>query len=573
MKKAIKIIVPILLVLALIVCSAWYLFIYDRDFTRDMLLTGARMFENDGNHSAAQWLYNIAYHHDNDNDAVAIELSQQYKENGNYTKAEYTLYNAIQDGGGVNLYIALSRLYVEQDKLLDAVNLLNNVSGQVKKELEAQRPTSPTVNPDPGYYSQFISVSVSASSGTLFANMTNQYPSIHTDRYTEPFALPEGENTIYAIAINDAGLVSPLAIYRYTIGGVIEEVDFNDQAMEDAVRTLLNASDSTTLYSNDLWDITEFTVPPEARDYRALKHMTSLQKLTIVDGTAGQLSHISGMSDLRHLEIQNINISEEELQIIGNFGKLEHLILNNCGLSTISSLSQLTGLTYLDLSNNTLRDITAIASMTALNELNLQANVLTNIDSLSSCKELQKLNVSHNSIASLSPIFVIDSITTLDATQNNITSTNGIDSLIHIEYLYLSHNKLTDVQAISNCSKLKELAIASNQFENIVALSALNNLEFLDFSHNEVKELPAWDKTSKLVTIDGSYNKLKSLDSLGGLEALNNIYMDYNADISSVAALAKCHRLIRVNVYGTKVKDVSMLTEQSIIVDYNPTNK
>ena len=92
MKKTLKIIVPILLVLAIIICSGWYLFIYDRDFTRDMLLTGARMLENEGNHSSAQWLYNLAYLHDNDNDAVAIELSQQYKENGNYTKAEYTLY-------------------------------------------------------------------------------------------------------------------------------------------------------------------------------------------------------------------------------------------------------------------------------------------------------------------------------------------------------------------------------------------------------------------------------------------------------------------------------------------------
>jgi hypothetical protein len=46
--------------------------------------------------------------------------------------------------------------------------------------------------------------------------------------------------------------------------------------------------------------------------------------------------------------------------------------------------------------------------------------------------------------------------------------------------------------------------------------------------------------------------------------------MDYNEAISSVEDLTKCPVLVQVNVYGTKVKDVDALTEQSIIVNYNP---
>ena len=46
--------------------------------------------------------------------------------------------------------------------------------------------------------------------------------------------------------------------------------------------------------------------------------------------------------------------------------------------------------------------------------------------------------------------------------------------------------------------------------------------------------------------------------------------MDYNENIKSVEPLANCHRLIRVDVYGTKVTEVTMLTDQSIIVNYNP---
>ena len=75
---------------------------------------------------------------------------------------------------------------------------------------------------------------------------------------------------------------------------------------------------------------------------------------------------------------------------------------------------------------------------------------------------------------------------------------------------------------------------------------------------------------SRLITIDGSHNLLTSLEQLGGLAHLNNVYMDYNEGIESVDCLAKCPLLILVNVYGTKVSKVDALTDQSIIVNFNP---
>ena len=79
MKKFFKVIIPIILVLAIIFCIGWYLLIYDRDFTRDMLLSGARYFERQGNHSLSDWLYDQAYLQADNNDAVAIELAAQHK--------------------------------------------------------------------------------------------------------------------------------------------------------------------------------------------------------------------------------------------------------------------------------------------------------------------------------------------------------------------------------------------------------------------------------------------------------------------------------------------------------------
>ena len=130
MKKAFRIIIPLVLIVAILFCTGWYLFIYDRVFTRDILVKAARYFEDSGNLSASAWFYNRAYEHAGDNDTVAIELSNQYKTAGNYTKAEYTLTTAIADGGGIDLYMALSKLFVEQNKLLDAVRMIDNVANK-----------------------------------------------------------------------------------------------------------------------------------------------------------------------------------------------------------------------------------------------------------------------------------------------------------------------------------------------------------------------------------------------------------------------------------------------------------
>ena len=134
MKKFFKVIIPIILVLAILACLGWYLFIYDRDFTRDILLQGARYFDDKGNHSISGWLYDQAYEQADNNDAVAIELAEQHKADGNFTKAEYTLTKAISDGGSTELYVALCKTYAEQDKLLDVVKLLDAVLAEDRKQ-------------------------------------------------------------------------------------------------------------------------------------------------------------------------------------------------------------------------------------------------------------------------------------------------------------------------------------------------------------------------------------------------------------------------------------------------------
>lgn len=574
MKKTIRILIPVVLAIAIILCMFWYLFVYDRDFTRDMLLGCARFSESQGNHNAATWFYNQAYSQTGNSDAVAIELAEQYKAGGNYTKAEFTLSNAIADGGGVDVYIALCKTYVEQDKLLDAVNMLNNITKpDIKEQLDALRPAAPTASPEPGFYNQYISVTIQAEEGNIYTTSNGDYPSVANDTYKDPISLADGENTIYSIAVDENGLVSPVSIFGYTVGGVIEKMEFADAAIESEIRKLLNVSSETELFTNDLWTIKSFTIPATAKNYNDLTHLTFLENLTISKGVAEQLGFVANLSNLTQLSISDTNVSQDVLKSIGSLPVLKDLTLKNCGISGIAPLTDATGLVKLDLSNNAIRNIEALKSMQDLKELNLQHNAVSDLSKLTSCTSLSRLDVSNNTLTSLAPISVLAGLNWLDAGSNNITSLGNIGGLTSLSYFCLSGNDLTDVKGLAECKSLTDLNIASNNLKDIDALSALNKLMNLDFSKNEITKIPAFAKDCALVTINGSHNKISSLAPLGGLKHLNNVHMDYNTEIASVASLAKCPVLIEVNVYATKVTDVTSLTNQSVIVNYNPVQE
>ena len=571
MKRALRIIIPTLLVIAVIFSIGWYLLKYDPAFTRDVLVSQARSFEDRGSHNIATWLYKLAYQQSGNDEAVAIELANQYRSMGNYTKAEYTLSNAIADGGTVELYIALCSTYVEQDKLLDAVTMLDNVADPViKKQLDELRPKAVTATPDHGYYNEYISVTLSVPDGTVYATTDGTYPSTAHTPYSSPIALPGGETTIHALTVGENGLVSPLTILGYTVAGVIEEITLTDPAIDSAVRQALQVDNSHALYSNELWTITSLTIPENANSLSDLVHLPFLTQVTIQNTKLENLSGLASLSALEELTITDSAVSAEDLQAIASSPKLTRLTMSGCNLSGISALSTAANLTYLDLSNNTIRDLTALEGMSQLTYLDLNHNAVTTLDVIGKLSNLTDLDISYNSIKTAAPLAGCTALTNLDLTGNGLTNAEGLDKLTGLKTLSLAFNQLIDVSALSANTALVELDISNNAITDITGLKALNALETLNFSYNQVTKLPGFSKKCALVTIKGSQNQLTSINELAGLENLNYVMMDYNAELKSIGALSTCYALVEVSVYGTKVADASALTSMNIIVKYAP---
>ena len=573
MKKLMKRIIPLLLIVALIASACWYIFVYDRETVRDFLMAQARSCAQNGHFEAATWFYDISYEFAGEDENVAIDLAQIYKDSGNYTKAEYTLAGAIADGATSELYIALCQTYVEQDKLLDAVNMLDKVADPaIKAELDALRPAAPQPDFTPGFYSQYISLNFTTEGGTLYVSTDGQYPSTADTPCVTPVALEGGETKIYAITVGDNGLVSPLSILSYTIGGVIEVVEFADVAIEELVQEQLMFGEDTVIYSDDLWSITSLTVPETAVELSDLRHLLYLEELSLTNRKIEDLSFLTGMTRLKQLDLSGCTISAD-LSILSTLPALEHLTMRGCSISSLSFLEGAPALKQLDLSSNAIGNLSVLSTIPTLQTLDLSDNAVSDLKPLSGLTELTELDLAENVLADLSPIAACTKLTSLDVSENKLTGLAAVRSLTALASLRAEKNQITDISPAAVCTELRTLDISHNQLTDITSLSTLAKMTSFDFSYNQATALPAWPNSAALVTIDGSYNQLSSLEELDKLDAVNYIYMDYNAEVSKIAFLADNPNMVQINVYGTKVSEsqANKCLDHSIIVNYDPT--
>ena len=571
MKKLTKFLVPLLLGLVILASIGWYLFVYDRAFTRDMLLGQARYHDLHGNSKMSSWFYDAAYDFSGHDDNVAIELANQYKGDGNYTKAEFTLTHTIASEPTVEAYTALCKTYVEQDKLMDAVALIENVSDpDIRQQLEALRPQAPKANQQPGYYSHYVDVRLVSDCETVYYSTDGTYPSTAAGLFSEPITLPDGQTHLQAIAVNDLGLVSPLAQLDFTVTGVIRELTFTDPVMEEAIRSAIGADADDLILSNQLWDITEFTVPDGVLVLEDLTALPNLKKLTVTSQLLGSLSPLTALTELETLDLTGCRFDSGELKHLAVMPGLKHLNISDCSLSTIADLENAVGLHSLDASGNTLRNLDVLSTMVTLRELRLSHNAVTGLTALQGLHQLETLDLSFNAVEDLTPLSQCENLTWLDVSSNQIRRLAPLSGLKKLTFLALDENQLTSVDALPGLTNLTNLSIAGNNIGDITCLSTLNKLEIFDFSSNQATILPNWSSDCALTTIDGSYNQLTSLDRLKKLQSLTHVFMDYNL-ITDIDALADCYCLVQVNVFGNEIKDVEKLRDKDIIVNYDPT--
>ena len=550
MKHVLKILIPLVVVVALIAGAAWYFLSYRPDLTCAFYVNRAEAAIAKGRYDRAVKYYTRAWDLYPEDTSLAIALADAYKLDDNYTKAEYTLVSAITEQPDcLDLYLALSKTYVEQDKLLDADQMLSRTSNEeIQAQLDELRPEAPVIQPESGYYSEYIDVSLSYTGDAAYLSTNGAYPSLDGDLYTEPVTLDAGETTVMAIVVSEDGLVSKAVTAGYTIGGVIEEYTFADPAVETAVRSVLGKADGEPVMTNEMWSLTDLELTSDVRDLSDLSICRGLTSLTLHEVYGIDFSILSELTALESLDLSNCTVSSGGLKAIGSLENLKSLKLSGCAITDVSALSGLTSLEVLDLSGNVISDISALGGLTALTDVNLSGNTIGVISSLASATNLTRLDITDNQVTSLTPLSNKTSLTELLASQNSIA----------------------DLSPLSGCTALETLELSQNAITDLSPLASLTALVNLEANQNQIASLPDFSAATSLSQVSLSNNALTDVSGFAGLPYLNYLDIDYN-QVSDLSPLVDCRNLVQVNAFANPITDVSSLQEHGVIVNYDPT--
>lgn len=526
----------------------------------------------EGNYEAAAERYEIAVSLDPLNHDYVMALVEAYTSEKNYTKAERALVTAIRANPTATLYCKLSELYVAQDKILDSQLMLDTITDEaVRAEVEALRPESASFSHESGNYDSYIEVTIQNTVGTVYYSVNADYPSSHSEPYSAPIVLGAGKTTIQAIVVGDNGLVSPIVTANYDIVGMVEDLTFHSPELESMLREQLYIPRTDHIKSSDLWNMESLVLPTEVTTLEDLKYFPALKELDIRGCSIEDYSPLTYADKLEILNLTGNLVSSDALEHIGQLTTLKELYLSGCGISGISALKELTQLEVLDLSDNSIQDISALTPMQSLIQLNLRSNAISSLDALSGLKTLREFNISYNSVSTLSPLQQCMHMQILHAERNKLLSVGALGHMVDLSVLVLSGNQLEDISALNNCIRLTELRVDNNLLTSIDCIAKMPDLTYFDCSYNQVEGIPELDPLSRLQQFYASYNQIPSVAPLAGLPELTYVNVDYNEPIDDIEILSSCRLLVQVNAFGTHVKEVKMLTDFGVIVNFDPS--
>ena len=566
--KAFKIALPIILIVAIL--GGAYLYFYSGlNLSYDYYVSAGDKAMAEQRLDSAITCYSNALKQQNDDPQLIIKLADAYSQSGNYTKAEYTLaggLNIMPDN--VPLYIALSKVYVAQDKLLDAAMLMDGITNEyARTQLSEKRPAAPVISPESGEYDEFFTVNVSYGAGTTaYVSTDNDYPSKENPSLETEIVTSYGTTSVYAVAVSEEGLVSSLSHAEYTVANVIEDVTFTDPAIENQVRTALDLDSSISLTTEDLWVITSLYIPSDVKSLDDLRWFSKLPAL-VFESTAGlDLSQISMCTSLEELTVASCGLSSAQMEQIGQLTNLKVLDISDNQIVSLAPLANLTALTSLKASNNSIYDLSPLSGMKELQSLVIGNNAIEDISPLWSLTNMQKLDLRNNPLSDIGNVSGMTQLTDFDISNCSVSDASALANKTELVNLNCNNNDISSLDMLENSTRLETLYADNNGLTSIGFIEDLTNLKRVAASGNLISEVPELRNHTQISVLDLSHNQIEDVTGLGYMPQLNYLNLDYN-NITDVSCLTTCYVLVEVNVFANPVLDTDMLTGMGVIVN------
>lgn len=153
-------------------------------------------------------------------------LSKVYQAQDNTDKAERLFSDALKNQeDNVELYRACIKFYIRSDQKEKIPELLDNATSTITDELPEYVVKTPKFSLDDSEdYDDVQQLKLTAESGNkIYYTKNKKKPTTGSHKYNSPIQIEEGDTTIYAIAVNKAGIPSLPVKKSYTVELPIED--------------------------------------------------------------------------------------------------------------------------------------------------------------------------------------------------------------------------------------------------------------------------------------------------------------------------------------------------------------
>lgn len=157
------------------------------------------------------------------------------------------------------------------------------------------------------------------------------------------------------------------------------------------------------------------------KSVRGISRLKSLTMLDLLSNKLKDLSEISYMPNLKHLDVSySKSLKKPPFTSIATNESLEILVIANTDLRNTKHLSRLRNLRFLDIAGTGLNDISEFSGLSRLETLNASLNSIVDISPIADLQYLRKVKLSSNMIEDVSVLKNHPSLETVNFTSNPI---------------------------------------------------------------------------------------------------------------------------------------------------------
>jgi Leucine-rich repeat (LRR) protein len=317
-----------------------------------------------------------------------------------------------------------------------------------------------------------------------------------------------------------------------------------------------------------------------------LAALQNLHKLDLMNCKANfDCAGIGRCTLLRSLFLSGCNISDGDVEAIGELRQVEELslartrvtnvrplasaeslrvlLLTNTMVNSagIEGLQKLPDLIRLDLSSTPITDVNCLSTSSSLTYLNLSKTGVAaeGIQELRRLATLEHLVLNETSVRSVSFLANAQSLKALSL-QSTLVDTNGIDGfrrLKTLQDLCLAHTRVTRVTELQHCDHLWRIDLQGTLVDEdgIAGLELLPSLRVLYLSRTDVGDLSLVLESKSLEQLEVKFSRVSRMNPFSGVSRkspLKEVVLTH-CDATDVNDLGLCEGLRVLHLRSTKV--------------------